>query len=130
MSRTASGHALFVTLIVLALIALAVGLLAANYGFQARLVSQEARRIHLGALADAAVAESLANLADSSMFTGIAPRDFGGGVIRSHVEGLPGGNKQIVATATYRGWIRRLRIEVRIEDWGLEVISWSPVRSD
>ena len=68
MRRRQSGHALFVAMIIMVLVASAIALLATHYGVRARLGSQEARRIHLVALTDAAVAESLAHLSETSGF--------------------------------------------------------------
>ena len=65
--------------------------------------SQEARRIHLVALTDAAIAESIANLSDSSSFGGVTEREFGGGSIASDIESLPENRRVILATASYRG---------------------------
>ncbi len=129
MIRTAAGHALFVTMIVLLLVASAVGLVASHYGLQARIVSQEARRIHLTALTDAAVAESLARLDETSGYDGIPRREFGGGTITSRIDPMSGDRRKILASATYRGWTRTVRVQVRIEETGLVVESWTPTHS-
>ena len=125
MRQRQTGHALFVALVVMVLVAAAVTLLATHYGYRARLISQEARRIHLVALTDAAVAESLAKLNESAGFAGVTEREFGGGTIGSEIDSLPAHRRAILATATYRGWTRRVRVQVRLTPNAPEVESWS-----
>ena len=112
-------------MIVMVLVASAMTLLATHYGLRARLVSQEARRIHLLALTDAAVAESMAKLSESSGFGGVPQREFGGGTIASEIESLPDDRRAILATASYRGWIRKVHVQVKLETGSLKVESWS-----
>ena len=114
-------------MIVMVLVATAATLLAAHFGFRARLVSQEARRIHLVALTDAAVAESMAHLSDSSSFGGVPQREFGGGTIASEIESLPQNRRAILTTAKYRGWTRRVRVQVWLKNGSLEMESWTPL---
>ena len=128
MRHRCAGHALFVTLIVLVLVAAAVGLLATHYGLRARMASQEERRIHLNAMTDAAVAESLAKLSEDDDFEGVEERPFAGGTLSSRIEDLPENRREILASANYRGWDRTVRVQVRIEYTGLTVESWSPIR--
>jgi hypothetical protein len=120
-----SGHALFVALLVMVLVAASVALLAGHFGLRSRLVSQEARRIHLAALSDAAVAESIARLNESSGFAGIRHRPFGGGAIASQIESLSESRRLIVATADYRGWTRVTRVQVYLHPTSIEIESWS-----
>ena len=110
---------------VMVLVASAIALLATHYGFRARLASQEARRIHLVALTDAAIAESLANLSESTGFAGVIRREFGGGSIASEIESLPDNRRSILATAIYRGWTREVRVQVFLKINSIEVESWS-----
>lgn len=113
-------------MIVMVLVASAATLLATHFGLRARLASQEARRIHLVALGDAAVAESLAKLSESSGFGGVPQRQFGGGTFASEIEALPANRRVILATSTYRGWTRQVRVQVRLLMGSIEVESWSP----
>lgn len=122
-----SGHALFVAMIVMVLVASAVTMLATHYGLRARLVSQEARRIHLVALTDAAVAESLANLSESAGFGGVSQRDFGGGTLASEIEAIPPNRRVILATSSYRGWTRQVRVHVTLHIGSIQVDSWRVV---
>lgn len=112
-------------MIVMVLVASAITLLATHFGFRARLVSQEARRIHLVALTDAAIAESLANLSESAGFAGVSRRDFGGGTLASEIESIPPNRRVIVATSSYRGWTRQVRVQVKLHTGSIEVESWS-----
>lgn len=124
MSRQ-TGHALLVAMIILLLVASAVTMVAAHFGFRARLMSQEARRIHLIALTDAAIAESLANLNQSGSYAGVPEREFGGGTIGSEITSLPDSRRQILATAQYRGWRRLAQVRVEIQTAGPVVETWS-----
>jgi hypothetical protein len=116
-------------MIVMVLVAAAVTMLASHYGLRARMVSQEARRIHLVALTDAAVAESLAHLDQSASFGGVAKREFGGGTLSSEIESLPEDRRVIRATASYRGWTRAIQVQVKVEEHSLKVESWSVLPS-
>ncbi len=112
-------------MIVMVLVASAATMLATHYGFRARLGSQEARRIHLTALTDAAVAESIANLSESAGFGGVTQRHFGGGTLSSEIESIPPNRRVILVTASYRGWNRQVRVGVRLHSSSIEVESWS-----
>ena len=120
-----TGHALLVAMIILLLVASALTTVAAHFGFRARLMSQEARRIHLVAMTDAAIAESLASLNQTASYVGVPEREFGGGTIGSEITSLPDSRRQILAIAQYRGWRRRVRVRVEIQTAGLAVESWS-----
>lgn len=123
--RRQTGHALFVVMMVMVLVASAVTLLATHFGFRARLASQEVRRIHLVALTDAAVAESMAKLDENAGFGGVPAKEFGGGTIVSEIEALSTHRRMIVASSTYRGWTRSVRVRVRIHPGSMEIESWS-----
>jgi len=126
-NKRRSGHALLVALIVLVLVASAGALVATHFGVRARLLAQEARRIHLAAMADAVISESLAHLAQSSTFAGVSNQEFGGGTISSEISSLPDNRREILASASYRGWTRQVRVQVWLKTGGLEVESWSPL---
>lgn len=118
------GHALLVALIILLIVASAATMVAAHFGVRARSVSQESRRIHLVAMTDAAIAESLAKLDQSAGFAGVPQRDFGGGTISSQIDPLPDHRRRILALAAYRGGERRVQVEVELQTGGLVVESW------
>ena len=127
MKARQSGHALFVAMIVMVLVAAASALLAGHFGFRSRLVSQEARRIHLVALNDAADAETIAKLSESAGFAGVTKKEFGGGSFASEIETLSASRRVIVATSTYRGWTREIRVQVRLHLGSIEIESWATV---
>lgn len=112
-------------MIILLLVASAVTMVAAHFGFRARLMSQEARRIHLVAMTDAAIAESLANLNQSASYAGVPEREFGGGTIGSEITSLPDSRRQILATARYRGWDRQVLARIKLQTPRLVVETWS-----
>jgi len=112
-------------MIILLLVASAASMVAAHFGFRARLASQESRRIHLVAMTDAAIAESLANLNESSGYGGVPEREFGGGSIASEIASLGDNRQLILATARYRGWDRRVQMRVELTTGGLVVEAWS-----
>ena len=120
-----SGHALLVAMIILLLVASAATMVAAHFGFRARQASQESRRIHLVAMTDAAIAQSLANLNESSGYGGVPRREFGGGTIASEITSLPDNRRLILATAQYRGWNRRVQMRVELQTGRLVVEAWS-----
>jgi hypothetical protein len=102
-----SGYALLTALLVIFLLSIALALLAASLQLRMRLVSEDGVSVTLSALSDAAVAETLANLAQSGSYTGSAEHDFGGGRIGSEVVPLGPGVYDVVATAKYS---RRRRV--------------------
>ena len=120
-----SGHVLLVVMIILLLVASAASMIAAHFGFRARQASQESRRIHLVAMTDAAIAESLANLDESSGYRGVPEREFGGGSIASEITSLGDNRQLILATARYRGWDRQVQMRVELTTGGLVVETWS-----
>lgn len=122
--RRQAGHALLLALVVMVLVASAAALLSAQFGLRARLVTQEARRIQLGALNDAVVAESLARFAKSPGFHGVDQRPFSDGLVSSQVRTLPDDQAVITAIATYRGWTRRTETLVQRRPTGIFTLAW------
>lgn len=96
-----SGYALLTALLVIFLLSIALALLAASLQIRMRLVREDGVSVTLSALSDAAVAETLANLAQSGSYTGSPEHDFGGGRIGSAVVLLSPGVYDVVATAKY-----------------------------
>ena len=108
------------------LLSIALGLLAASLQLRMRLVQDDAEAVILTALSDAAVAEAVANLAQSSFYSGTNEHPFGEGMIESRVE-QTGKNVFLVrAIATYNGRKRDVAAEVvrtpgftRVRRWWL-----------
>jgi type II secretory pathway pseudopilin PulG len=122
--RRSEGYAIAVALIVLVLVGAAATAIAVGLRLETRAAQQESRRIHLVALADAAVAEALAELAQNKGFSGAAERRLGLGTISSSVRPLDADRFEIVATARLRGWEQQVVTEVVTTASTPTVVSW------
>lgn len=123
--RRQSGHALLLALIVIVLVGVAGAVLTTSLGLHLKVARDETQRIQLVAMTDAAMAESLAELAASPGFGGVSRRDFGSGQIESSIQTIDSNRRRILATATLAGG-RELRVaaDVRLLGSGLVVTSW------
>jgi len=110
--RGEAGFGLLMALMVIFLLSIALALLAASLQLRMRLVREDAQTVILTALADAAVAEAVANLAQNPGYTGAPAHDFGHGKIATQVNSLGPGLFDVVATATYAGRTRAVEAEV------------------
>jgi type II secretory pathway pseudopilin PulG len=110
--KAESGFALLTALLVIFLLSIALALLAASLQIRMRLVREDAETVILSGLADAAVAEAVANLAQSASYSGTPVHDFGQGKIQSQVQPVSPGIFDVVATATYAGRTRAVEAEV------------------
>lgn len=122
-----SGQALIMALLALLLVSVASALLAGSLLLHLRAVRHEAGGVRLAALADAAVAASLAELAASPASRGLSERDFGGGRIASDIERPAPERAVVTVRAVYRGRVRRVRAEVRLTAAGPRVVAWRPL---
>jgi type II secretory pathway pseudopilin PulG len=122
--RGESGYALVTALLVVLLLSIALALLASSLQLRMRLVRQEADALALQALSDAALAETLARLAESSYFHGVNEHPLGGGAIRSDVQFIAPGRFRVVATATLAGRERAVEAEVRRSPGRARVVRW------
>jgi hypothetical protein len=125
--RSESGHAMIFALMALLMVSVASALLAGSLLLHLRTARDEADDIRLAALADAAVAASLAELAASPSAGGLSERDLGGGRIASEIDRPEPERAVIVARAVYRGRTRRVQAEVRFTAAGPRVIAWRPL---
>jgi hypothetical protein len=123
-SRRERGYALLAVLLVIFLLSVALALLGASLQLRMRLVREEGRSVILGALSDAAVAEALANLAQSASYSGSPEHELGGGSIGCEVESLGAGIYDVVATATFGGRRRVVQAEVVREPGMARVRFW------
>ena len=112
MSRRESGFALMTALVVILLLSIALGLLAASLQLRLRLVREDAESVILSALSDAAVAEAVAHLAQSAYYSGSPEHAFGGGRIASRVEPVGVGVFAVTATAAFARRTRVVEAEV------------------
>jgi type II secretory pathway pseudopilin PulG len=123
--RRQRGYALLVTLVVILLLSIALGLLAAALQIRMRLVRQEAQMLKLMALSDAVLAETLAMLTYDPDFPGVAEQDYGGGRIASTVRPLGSHRWEILATASYAGKLRAVDAEAFCPPKGAaRVVHW------
>ncbi len=110
--RGESGFALLTAMLVILLVSIALGLLAASLQLRLRMVRDDAENVILSALSDAAVAEAVAHLAESAYYSGSPEHDFGGGRIASQVTPLGTAIFGVVATARFAGRKRVVEAEV------------------
>ena len=93
-----------------------------------RLVRQEAETLQLRALADAALAETLASLAYDKDFPGASPHAFAGGSIASAVTPVSPPSRYTVVVRAVRGRrARAVRADVARAPGRAWVVSWQPV---
>jgi hypothetical protein len=111
----------------LLMVSVAGALLAGSLLLHLRAAHHEADDVRLAALADAAVAASLAELAASPFSRGLTERDFGGGGIASDIDRPEPERVVVVARAVYRGRTRRVHAEVRLTAAGPRVVAWRPL---
>lgn len=123
-ARRERGYALLTALVILLLVSIALALLAAALQVRMRLVRQEARILHLGALSDAALAEALYSLTYDRDFAGKDEHDFGGGKIASEVERIAAEQYRVRAMAIYAGEERIVEAEVLRTYRGARVVKW------
>lgn len=125
--RSESGQAMILALMALLMVSVAGSLLAGSLLLHLRAARHESEGVRLAALADAAVAASLAELSASPASRGLAERDFGGGSIASAIDHPEPERAVVVARAVYRGRSRRVRAEVRLTAAGPRVVAWRPL---
>jgi hypothetical protein len=118
------GYALLLALFVLFILAFALALLGESLAWRMRLVRQEAQTVALVALADAALAETLSNLAAAPAFPGVPEHPFGGGTVASSVQPLGPRRYRVVATATYATRKRAVEALVTRDASGTQVTAW------
>lgn len=119
-----SGQALIVALIAVLLLGAGLALVASTLVSRMRRAQEASDRTALLALTDAAVAETLANLAAWPVSPGVASRELGGGTIASTVRRGGGGGFTIVAEATYRRGRLSVEVKGRLTELGPQVDSW------
>lgn len=118
------GSALVVTIVALAIaatmIAVAAGLLRAR-GIGIQLVDRDVRTM---ALADAAMAEMLARLAEDPEADGVSQRPFGHGTIRADVDRSDSARPKVEAVGRAGGWEVVVSAELRWMGRRPEVVRW------
>jgi hypothetical protein len=119
-----SGFALTLALLVLFLVALALTLISLALLVRMSAVRQESQGVALTALADAALAEAVANLAADAGFPGVAEHPLGSGRIASQVSSLSGSHFRVVATARLGTRARAVEGEVVRTPTLVQVTRW------
>ncbi len=114
-------------LTILVLVGAAASSIAIGLRLETRSSLQETRRIQLVALSDAAMAETLAELARNRRFAGVTERLFDKGTLASTVRPLGLDRYEIVTTARVTGRERRVRAEILITSSGPSLLTWNLV---
>ncbi len=123
------GSALLLALVAAYLVAVTVLLVAGFLQMRIETHRLADRDVQLAALSDAAMAETLASLADDQHFTGISQRPFGNGFIASTVTGTGPHRVQIEATGWWGAWQAIIEAEVDMMTHKPRVLSWRSSRS-
>jgi hypothetical protein len=124
------GQILILSLLVVVLLTSALLLIAAALQARMKAVRREAAAVRLTALADAALAETLARLAAHAGAAGLPERPFGEGLIASEVHPAPDDCLTVVARAEYQGRRRIVEARVRPTVLGPVVLDWRVVKRD
>lgn len=122
--RRERGHGLTLALLVLVLMMTALGLVASSMRRTMEEDRREVRTVSLIALTDAALAETLAFLAEDESFRGVEEHPFGRGLISSEVRPLSSRRVEILARAAYGGLDRTARAQVQLTGGGPVVTAW------
>lgn len=119
-----AGFALLTALLVIFLVSLCLTLISVSLLLRMRAVRRESQGVLLTALADAALAESVANLAVDANFAGVPEHPLGKGKITSHISKLSATQFRIVATAklgtrtrTVEAFVQRTPISTEVRQW-------------
>lgn len=123
MSRGERGYALVLTLLAVFLCSVAVALIGLSLEVRLRGVQEEARGVALTTLCDAALAQTLAGLAQGGS-QGVAPHTFAGGVVASQVQTVDANHLTVTATAQFEGKGRTVVAAVVRDATGTRVVSW------
>ncbi len=124
-----SGQILLFSLLVVLLLSIAMGLVASLAAERQKALGRESEALHLAALADAALAETLARLAQGPGMAGVDERGFGGGTIASEVRAGSGTELEVLARATWRGRARTVLATVEVSGSRPKVTVWRVVPS-
>lgn len=110
------GVALVFALAALTLVAISIGAVVGELQSRGAGVALEERSVRVTALSDAAVAESLAEMADrGSTFLGIPERRFSGGYISSTVRPMGEWEAEIIAVGRDDLWQMTVRLRVSLQ---------------
>jgi hypothetical protein len=119
---------LLLALVAVFVVAAVVLLLATWLQIRCDVYRVERRAVELSALADAAMAETMARLAVDRHFPGVAERPFGDGLIASTVDRLGPLSARLRASGRLGGWVEVIDAEVNLGSPGPRVVSWQRSR--
>lgn len=124
------GAALLIVLVVLVVAWTAALLVSVALSADLRSGRADQRRLRLMVLADSALAEALAALADDPYALGEPWHRFGGGEIGSSIEDVDGSWRTVTAAARIGGVERTIVARIVLRPWGPAVASWEalPIR--
>ena len=124
------GAALLVVLVVLVVAWSATLLVSVALSTDLRSGREEQRRLRLTVLADSALAEALAALADDPYALGEPWHPFGGGEIGSSIDDVDGSWRTVTAAARLGGVERTIVARIVLRPWGPAVAGWEalPIR--
>ena len=118
------GSALVFALAALTLIAITIGAVAAELQSRGAGVVLEERVVRVTALSDAAMAETLAELAENgAAFPGVTVRRFEGGTISSSVRPLGAWEVEVTAVGRRDDWQAVVSARVWVKD-GVRILWW------
>jgi len=125
LTRTSEqGTALIFALAALTLIAITIGAVTAELQSRGAGVILEERAVRVTALSDAAMAETLAELAAGGVaFPGVTERSFEGGAISSTVHPLGAWEVEVIAIGRRNDWQAVVTARVWVKD-GARVLWW------
>ncbi len=122
------GTALIFALAALTLIAITIGVVTAELQSRGVGVVLEERAVRVTALSDAAMAETLAELAAGGVaFPGVAERPFEGGEISSSVRPLGTWEAEVIAVGRRGDWQAVVTARVWVKD-GARVLWWQRIQ--
>jgi len=124
-SRSAErGTALVFALAALTLIAITIGAVSAEIQSRGAGVVLEERAVRVTALSDAAMAETLAELAANGVtFAGVTERRFAGGTISSQVRPKGAWEVEVIAVGRRDDWQAVVTASVFVKD-GARILWW------
>lgn len=120
------GAAMLMVLFLLVLATTAGLLLSVALTVDLREQREDARRLRLSALVDAALEEALAALSANPDAGGYRQHDFGEGTLESRILTLPDGRKEATARATYAGLERSVVAQIVFTPRGPEILTYRP----
>jgi type II secretory pathway component PulK len=116
------GGALLLALAVVAIAALAIGTALGGLQQETEAVRRAETRARVNALVDAAIAATLARLAEDELDDGLPAERFGGGEIASRVEPRGDGTAVVEVSASAGGRSATTRLLVRLDRSGATVL--------